>query len=106
MWLSIIAPLLNREMHIKLQKSTALRKYCKCIDDQCSNAFTIEQDNRDETFADGDVAEDRCVISSLWLTSYNIQFFTFVCFIEFQLFWLEYILRVNRASYYSAQFLL
>ena len=76
------------------------------MDDQCSNAFTIEQDNRDETFADGDVAEDRCVISRLWLPSYSIQFFTFVCFIEFQLFWLEYILRVNRASYYSAQFLL
>ena len=32
--------------------------YCKCIDDQCSNEFTIEQYTPDETLADGGVAED------------------------------------------------
>ena len=56
MWLSIEAPLLNVRCTCKAAKVNCT-SYCKCIDDQCSNEFTIEQDTRDETFADG-VAED------------------------------------------------
>ena len=58
MWLSIEAPLLNVRCTCKAAKVNCT-SYCKCIeiDDQCSNEFTIEQNTRYETFADG-VAED------------------------------------------------